>query len=219
MSRKAVLTAILTLMVVAGGGIGGYYWYEGTNYVQTEDARLAADIYRVMPRISGKISSLQMAEGDTVAADQIVGQQDVSNLPASLLDNATLRAPIEGTVIKTLVKEGEVVSPGQSVAMIVNKDQLYVSANIEETDINRVQVGQEVDFTVDTFTDHEFKGNITEIGEATAATFSLLPAMNTSGNFTKVTQRIPVKLSILDKQGLPLSPGMSAVIKIHVKGN
>lgn len=219
MNRKTVLTGILTLMVVSGAGIGGYYWYQGANYVQTEDARLAADVYRVMPRISGKITSLQMAEGDTVAADQIVGQQDVSNLPMSSLDNATLRAPITGTVIKTLAKEGEVVSPGQAVAMIVDKDQLYVSANIEETDINRIKVGQEVDFTVDTFPDHVFKGNVTEIGEATASTFSLLPAMNTSGNFTKVTQRIPIEISIADQQGLSLSPGMSAIIKIHVKGN
>ncbi|MCK9911827.1 hypothetical protein MXD81_21915, partial [Microbacteriaceae bacterium K1510] len=82
--------------------------------MKTEDARVAGDIYRVMPRISGKLTSLKIAEGDNVVADQIVGQQDTLNLANNMLDNATLRAPITGTVIKTLAKEGEVVAPGQA---------------------------------------------------------------------------------------------------------
>jgi len=172
-----------------------------------------------MPRISGKIISLPMSEGDTVVKDQIVGQQDISNLATSSLDNATLRSPISGTVIKTLAKEGEVASPGQPVAMIVDMNQLYVSTNIEETEINRIRIGETVEFSVDTFPEYTFLGKVMEIGEATNSTFSLLPAMSTSGNFTKVTQRIPVKISIEDDQGVPLSPGMSSVIKIHVKGN
>lgn len=219
MNRKRILFLILSLMILSGAGIGYYYWYQGANYVQTEDVRIAGDIYRVMPRISGKIISLQMAEGDTVVADQILGQQDISNLPGSLLDNAVFRAPINGTIIKTLAKAGEVVAPGQPIAMIVDKDNLYLSANIEETDLNRIRVGQKVEFTVDTFPGYTLYGQVTEIGEATASTFSLLPAINTSGNFTKVTQRIPIKISIDDKQGLDLSPGMSTVVKIRVKGN
>lgn len=86
MKRKLILYGILILMVVSGGGIGTYYWYQGANYVQTEDARIAGDVYRVMPRISGKVTSLQMAEGERVVADQIVGQQDVSHLAGNSLD-------------------------------------------------------------------------------------------------------------------------------------
>ena len=140
-------------------------------------------------------------------------------MSTNLLDNATLRAPIDGTVIKTLAKVGEVASPGQTIAMVVDKTQLYITANIEETDIERLQVGQKVEFTVDSFPKQAFTGTLSEIGEATASTFSLLPAMNTSGNFTKVTQRIPIKIAINDFKGLALSPGMSSVIKIQVKGN
>jgi multidrug resistance efflux pump len=213
-----MLSIILTLLIVCGGGIGYYYWYEGAHYVTTEDSRIDADTYRVMPRIAGKLTSLQIKEGDTVVADQIVGQQDTSNLSTGLLDNASLRSPITGTVTKTLAKEGEVVSPGQPVALVVDKSKLYVSANIEETYINRLHDGQTVEFTVDSFPGHTFTGKITEIGNGTNSSFSLMPAISTSGNFTKVTQRIPVKVSVDDQQGVALSPGMNVVLKIHVKG-
>jgi multidrug resistance efflux pump len=218
MKRKQVLYLILAVAILGGLGGGYSYWYQGHYFIKTEDARIAGDVYRVMPRIAGKMTSLQVSEGDTVLSDQVVGQQDSTNLPTGNLDQATLRSPISGTVIKTLAKSGEVVSPGQTIAMVVNKKELYISVNIEEGDIHRVQAGQTVEFTVDTFPGVTLLGKVKEIGEATASTFSLLPATNTSGNFSKITQRIPIKISIDDQQGLRLSPGESAVVKIHLKG-
>mgnify|MGYP001954943161 CR=1 FL=1 len=212
-----MLYLILVTMILTGTGIGGYYWYQNTNYIKTEDARIAGDIYRVMPRTSGKIIDLDIKEGDIVSANQIIGQLDTANMSSGTFENTALRSPINGTVIKVLAKEGEVVSPSQPVAMIVDMNQLYISANIEETELNRVRVGQTVDFTVDSFPGHVLTGKVIEITEASASTFSLLPAINTSGNFTKVTQRIPIKISIDDQQGLQLFPGMSVVIKIHIK--
>ncbi|MEW9701317.1 HlyD family efflux transporter periplasmic adaptor subunit [Paenibacillus sp. SI8] len=219
MKRKVMLYIILTALVVVGGGIGGYFWYEGQNYISTDDSRLAGDIYKVMPRITGKVTSLDVTEGDHVLADQIIGQQDSNNLATSSLDSAALRSPIAGTVIKTLVKAGEVSSPGQTVAMVVDTNKLYVSANIEETEINKIQEGQKVEIHLDNFPGKVLLGKVKEISKATASTFSLLPSTNTSGNFTKVTQRIPIKISIDDNQGMDLSPGVSTTIKIHLKGN
>lgn len=219
MKNKATLYIILVVMVLVCGGVGGYYWYQGANYISTEDARLTGDIYRVMPKMSGKLMQLNIEEGDAVIADQPVGQIDSSNLATNLLDNAVLRAPISGKVIKTQAKAGEIVAAGQPIAMIVDKNSLYLSANIEETNLNRLHIGETVDITVDAFPGAKFQGKLYEIGEATNSTFSLLPATSTSGNFTKVTQRIPVKISIDSTNGIELSPGMSAVIKIHVKGN
>ncbi|UUZ81090.1 efflux RND transporter periplasmic adaptor subunit [Paenibacillus sp. P26] len=219
MKRKSVLIVILSAAVVVGGGVGYSFWYEGHNYVKTEDSRIAGDIYKVIPRVSGKVTSLSVAEGDHVLADQIIGQQDSTNLSTSMLDQATLRSPIEGTVIKELVKAGEVASPGQTVAMVVDKANLYISANIEETSINRIKLGQKVDISVDTYPDAKLTGKVIDISKATASTFSLLPATNTSGNFTKVTQRVPIKVSIDDQKGFDLSPGLNTTIKIHVNGN
>jgi multidrug resistance efflux pump len=216
--RKQVLYLILAVALLGALGGGYSYWYQAHYFIKSEDSRITGDIYRVMPRISGKMTSLQVSEGDTVLSDQIIGQQDSTNLSTSLLDQAALRSPISGTVIKTMSKAGEVVSPGQTIAMVVNKKELYISANIEEGEVHRVQVGQTVEFTADTFSGVTLTGKVKEIGQATASTFSLLPATNTSGNFSKVTQRIPVKISIDDQQGLALAPGMSTTIKIHLKG-
>jgi multidrug resistance efflux pump len=218
MKRKLILIIILAVIVISGAYIGGYYWYQGANYVATDNARISGDIYRVMPRIAGKINTLGIKMGDTVVADQIVGQQDITNLSNSLLDQASLRSPISGTVIQTSAKVGEVVAPGQSVAMILDKNALFVSADIDETKIKKVHVGQLVTFDVDTYGKTEFQGKILEIGQATASTFSLLPTTSSSGNFTKVTQRMSVKISIDDHKGLDLAPGMNAAIKIHIKG-
>jgi multidrug resistance efflux pump len=218
MKRKLILYVILFVMVVSGAGIGAYYWYQSANYSTTDNARISGDIYRVMPRIAGKINTLNIKVGDTVVADQIIGQQDITNLSNNLLDQAVLRAPINGTVIQTASRVGEVVSPGQSVAMVIDKSKLYVTADIEETKITKVKAGEKVDFTLDTYPGRTFNGKIYEIGEATASTFSLMPTTSTSGNFTKVTQRISVKISIDDYQGLDLSPGMNAAVKIHIKG-
>jgi multidrug resistance efflux pump len=218
MKRKLILYVILIVMVLSGASIGTYYWYQNANFSSTDNARIAGDVYRVMPRIAGKMNALSIKTGDTVVADQIVGQQDITNLSNNLLDQAVLRAPISGTVIQTTAKVGEVVSPGQSVAMIVDKSKLYVSADIEETKITKVKIGETVDIKLSTYPGRDFTGKVYEIGEATASTFSLMPTTSTSGNFTKVTQRISIKISIDDYQGLDLSPGMNADVKIHIKG-
>jgi len=217
MKRKLVLYIILLLLVGGGGGIGYYYWYQGANYVTTQDARVSGDIYRVMPKLTGKLTSLDVKEGDTVIADQAVGQQDTANLAANMLENSVLRAPITGTVIKTQAKVGEVVSTGQTVALVIDESQLYISANLEETEIGRVKLGQKVEIKVDAYPGKTLIGHLSEIGQATNSMFSLMPAVNTSGNFTKVTQRIPVKIAVDDTAGIQLSAGLNAEIKVHVK--
>ncbi len=217
MKRKLVLYVILLLLVVGGGSIGYYYWYQGAHYVTTQDARITGDIYRVMPKMTGKLTGLAVKEGDAVVADQIVGQQDTTNVAGNMLENSVLRAPITGTVIKTQAKEGEVVSTGTSVALVIDESKLYISANLEETEIERLKLGQKVDFTVDAYPGKQLSGHLMEIGKATNSTFSLLPATNTTGNFTKVTQRIPIKIAIDDAAGLHLAAGLNVEIKVHVK--
>lgn len=217
MKRKLVLYVILLLLVVGGGGIGYYYWYQGAHYVTTQDARITGDIYRVMPKMTGKLTGLAVKDGDAVVTDQIVGQQDTTNIAGNLLENSVLRAPITGTVIKTQAKEGEVVSAGTSVALVIDENKLYISANMEETEIQRLKLGQKVDFTVDAFPGKQLSGHLMEIGKATNSTFSLLPSTNTTGNFTKVTQRIPIKIAIDDTAGLHLAAGLNVEIKVHVK--
>ncbi|HWP96853.1 MAG TPA: HlyD family secretion protein [Syntrophomonadaceae bacterium] len=129
-------------------------------------------------------------------------------------DNAIIKSPLGGTVVQVAVQAGENLTPAQTILYICDLDSTWISANIEEKDINRVKPGQKVDITIDAYPGMTLQGKVESVGGAAQSVFALIPSENTSGNFTKVTQRLPVKI-IPDHNGLVLRPGMSAVIKIH----
>lgn len=215
--RKVLLITIVALMAAAVLGIGAYYWYNGNYFVKTEDAKVAGDIIKVSPQISGKLLELDIDEGDTLTKDQIIGRQEMGSLPDINLEQSIIRAPIDGFVIKKQVSVGEVVTAGQTVIMMIDPEKLYVTANIEETDITKLKIGQKVDITFDEMKGQKIKGKIQSIGKAANSAFSLLSG-SSSGTFTKVVQKVPVKIAINNKMknsGLLL--GTNAVVKIHIK--
>lgn len=213
--RKTLITAVLALMVIAMAGVGTYYWYNNTYYVSTEDATVTSDLVKAGPQISGKLLELYVNEGQHVEKGQIIARQDMGTLPDTSLEMSIVRAPITGTVIKKQGTVGEIVSPGQSLAIMIDPSAIYINANIEETKLEKLKIGQSVDITVDEYGSSKLTGKVQSIGEATAATFSLLPT-SSGGTFTKVTQKVPVKIK-LDKYNVKLQPGISVVVKIHVK--
>jgi len=217
MKRKLILLILLALFLVSGGGLGYYYFYQGTHFVKTEDARISGDQYKVMPQISAEITRFDVEEGETLAQNEAIAEQDVSNIDPSMINKSVIRAPINGTVIKLLVKEHEIAAAGQAVALMLNMDELYVSANIEETDITKIKVGQLVDVSIDTLDGIVIPGKVRKIGEASNSIFTLVPAVNTSGNFNKVTQRIPIEIAIAKPDGTKLIPGTNVEVSIHIK--
>ncbi len=142
------------------------------------------------------------------------------NVLKTQLKNTRLYAPADGIIAKRWLLPGDVVQPSQAVFTITISKDLWVLAFLEETKISEVSVGQNVKFTIDAFPDMWFYGKVFLVGSNTASVFSLIPANNASGNFTKVTQRIPVRISIdreekdRDLSTLNILSGMSAVIKI-----
>ncbi|MCT8978625.1 efflux RND transporter periplasmic adaptor subunit [Clostridium sp. CX1] len=213
--RKGLIIGILIAIVAALGGIGAYYWYQNTYYVSTEDARVGADLVSVTPQISGKLLELNVQEGETVTKNQILARQEMNNLPDSSVDQSLVRSPINGIVVKKQGTVGESWSSGQTMFTLVDPNNLYISANIEETKLGKVKAGQPVDITIDQFGSQKFTGKVKSIGEATNSALSLLSA-STSGTFTKVVQRVPVKIQ-LDKFNNKILPGTNAVVKIHIK--
>ncbi len=230
MSRKTVIILVAAIAVVALGAIVGYYWYQGYRYVATDDSRVAANVVSVSPEIAGTILEWRVKEGDMVQKDDILGRQDLGaaltsgalnpqamgSVAGVVAEKAVLRAPIAGQVILSTAVVGEMATPGMSLAVIADTDGLYISANIKEGDIARVKIGLPVDIWVDAFHGRLFHGRVETIGRATSSTFSLLPAQNSGGNYTKVVQVIPIKVSILDQGSARLMIGMNAFIKIHV---
>ncbi len=131
------------------------------------------------------------------------------------MKDRTIRAPISGLVDKTFVEAGEYVTPGQRLALIHDPDRIWIDANIKETDVRKLKIGDKARVAVDAYPGQVFEGWVTVIGGATTASFALLPSPNPSGNFTKITQRLPVKIAIPQRDRL-LKPGMMVEIKIDV---
>jgi multidrug resistance efflux pump len=126
-------------------------------------------------------------------------------------------SPINGTIINEGATPGEVVPAAQPLAQVVDLNRLIVTAYVEETHISDVHPGQGVDVTVDAIKSTTFHGSVTRILPATASTFSALPTTDyASGNFTKVTQRVPVEVTLDGYQGHTLYPGESASVTIHI---
>ena len=142
------------------------------------------------------------------------------NLITTQLHNTKLYAPSDGVIGKRWLMPGDIAQAGQSIFTIVNDNNLWISVFLEETKLENLRVGQAVLFTLDTYPGVTFTGKILTLGSNTAAQFSLIPASNASGNFTKVTQRVQLKISIdgvtegKKLEDYRILSGMSAVVKI-----
>lgn len=213
--RKTLIIGILMVMVIALAGIIYYYWYENTYYVSTEDAKVSADFVSVTPQISGKLLELNVDEGDKVTKNEILASQDMNGLPDTSVEQSLVRSPINGVVVKKQGTVGELLSPGQTLITLMDPNKIYITANIEETKLEKVKVGQPVEITIDQFGSRKFTGKVKSIGEVANSALSLLSS-STSGTFTKVVQRISVKIE-LDDFDSKMLPGTNAVVKIHVK--
>jgi membrane fusion protein (multidrug efflux system) len=138
----------------------------------------------------------------------------------TMLTDMVLASPIDGIVAKRWLLEGDVAAPGQPVFTVYRTDFVWVTANLEETKVGRIRLGNSVEISVDTYKGRKFTGKVGLIQHYTASQFSLIPPNNASGNFTKVTQRVPLKIFLDDltpaaRAAYPLRPGMSVEIKIR----
>ncbi len=126
----------------------------------------------------------------------------------------TIKSPISGVVDESFANPGEYVYPGQRILMIHNPNEIWIKANVKETDIRHLHLGSLVSISVDAFPDEEFKGRVVNIGNSATSQFALLPSPNPSGNFTKVTQRLEVQINV-ESDNRILKPGMMVELAIH----
>ena len=195
-STRISLVIILVIAVLAGGGISAYYFIDAQNYVTTDNAQIDGDRISVNAPTSGTVINWRATQGAQLQQDQVVGR--IRQQGAFVQPEMPVRSPGNGTVAVNNAVEGT-----------------YVTARVEETDIDDVRPGQLVDIEVDAFPGTEFRGSVREVQGGAAGVFALFPESNTSGNFQKVTQVIPVKIDIDNPEGLGLVPGMNVVVHIH----
>ena len=166
------------------------------------------------------------AKADGIEASRAATQAQKSVLAAQLSDAelqlryTTLTAPVSGRIGRKNVEVGARVQPGQQLLAIV-QDDIWVTANYKETQLRGLQAGQQARVKVDAFPGREFIGTIDSVSPASGAQFSLLPPDNATGNFTKIVQRVPVKVVLAAKDvqamGGRLAPGMSAIVEVDLR--
>jgi len=211
------------------------------------DARVAADtqadasLAQVQARLAGALANRSSSSGTEVsargrllAAATVDEQVEAARAQVALaearvaqaqaaLDRSTLEleytkvhSEIAGTITKRAVEPGQLVSPDRALMAIVDLSDTWVVANLKETQLAEIKPGQPAEVEVDSYAG-SLSGHVDSIAAGTGSRFSLLPPENASGNFIKVTQRVPVKIKLDDRRGHLLRPGMSAEVTIHTR--
>lgn len=160
---------------------------------------------------------LAEAHIDMASAQIATAQADLAIVKTQIA-NTVIIAPFTGVVAKRWVLSGDIISPGQAIFSMFDNKHSWVTAQYEETKLRIIRPGMAVRLTLDAYPGAIINGKVESIGRSTASEFSLIPASNAAGNFTKITQRVPVKISIVSvPSSVSLLPGLSAYVNIFPK--
>ena len=193
---------------------GGVITKEQYDHLLKAQETAQAQLEAAQSQIMVSRSMIKSAETAVTSAQAQIGVINTQ------LNNTRLYAPVEGIVAKRWLLPGDIAQPSQSIYTINNNTKFWILVFLEETKMENLKIGQKAIFTLDTYPGVVFTGKIFTKGSTTASQFSLIPANNASGNFTKVTQRVAVKISIDGTENgqkvssYNLLTGMSALVKI-----
>jgi len=184
-----------------------------TQLRQTEAAALSASTALADAR--AKLGDIAVLHKELDGLNQEAAQVEAQiNAQEINLADRRVRSPIDGIVDQKFVEPGEYVVPGQRLFIIHDPKTVWIDADIKETKLDHLRPGQTVEISVDAYPDRRFVGHIERIGNATSGEFALLPSPNPSGNFTKITQRVPVRIAVKQPDDNPLRPGMMVEVDI-----
>ncbi|HEX6120974.1 MAG TPA: HlyD family secretion protein [Dongiaceae bacterium] len=180
------------------------------NVAVNEAASIGQDISRIVSELGGDPNIDPERHPTYRAAAAALAQAELD------MRHGTVTAPADGVVAQVdTLRPGDYIKAGEPVFNIVSQKDAWIEANLKETDLTYVKPGQTADVTIDTYPGRTFKAVVDSIGMATGAEFSVLPPQNSSGNWVKVVQRIPVRLRVVDApEDATLRAGMSAVVEI-----
>jgi membrane fusion protein (multidrug efflux system) len=188
---------------------------------QAEEANARHNEWRAQQLVASGFYSKQGAESARTAA--LTASASVRAAQANLqqarldLDRTHVRAPTAGYVANLSLRPGNTVTPGAPLFSIVGNDEFWVDANFKETELSRVHPGQPARVTLDMYPKHPFDGVVESVSPGSGAAFSLLPPQNATGNWVKVTQRVPVRVRITNPDpAFPLRIGTTATVDVKV---
>jgi multidrug resistance efflux pump len=208
--KVVVVLAILALLAALGGG-GAYLAYS-SQFVSTDNAQVDGDKIDIDAPASGVLMDWAGQVGTSVAQNQIIGRVAVGSADGAQMP---IKSPSTGTIAVNDVVNGQWVTAGTELATAYDLDKVYLTARVDETDVAAVKPGAAVDISVDAYPGVPVTGLVSDIDGAAADEFSLFPQSDSSGNFQKVTQVIPVRIELTDTDSVRLVPGMNVTVHIH----
>lgn len=206
--NRSMILAILVLLLLAGAGYAGYYMYQGSFYYQTNNAKVDTIIHQLTANASGQLIRMSVSQGDVVRAGQVLAQVE---------KGPYIQSPVDGTVTNVRMQKGDYVTPSDVVVVVAKTSDMYITANVEETNILKIQKGQSVSVFLDAY-GTSFDGYVEDVNTVTSTKLSGgLSSFTTSGTYTKVTQLIPVKIKLVGNVDLANIIGTNATVKIRIK--
>ncbi len=195
----------------------GYGSVQNAQAAQSRDAGALAAIERDKANLASALKQVELLKAEITQAVAAAARANALQRQAELnLSYTTIVAPIDGVVGNRTLRTGQYVQAGTQLMSLVPASGAYVIANFKETQLTNVQAGQPVDIDVDMFPGKPVHGHVDSLAPASGQEFALLPPDNATGNFTKVVQRIPVKIA-LDTSSVELRPGMSVIPRIQTQ--
>ena len=205
---KTMIIAAAIVILLAGLGIAGYFIYEGSYYYQTDNAKVDAIIYQLTANASGQLIRMDVTRGDEVKAGQMLAQVE---------KGPYVRSPVDGTVTDVKMQKGDYANASDVLVVVAKTSDVYITANVEETNILNIHTGQSVTVSLDAY-GRSYAGYVEDVDTITSAKLSgSATSFTTSGTYTKVTQLIPVKIKLLDNIDLAEIVGTNATVKIRIK--
>jgi membrane fusion protein, multidrug efflux system len=180
----------------------------------------AASVASAQAVIDGAAATLDVLKAQQQEAARTLDELKTAQAKAERdLSFTVIRAPVDGVFGNRAVQTGDYVQTGQRIASLVPLDDVYVEANFKETQLAQLRPGQPVSISVDALPEHAIEGTVASLSPASGAVFSLLPPDNATGNFTKIVQRLPVRIEVPAKVAAQrlLRPGMSVVVSVDTK--
>jgi multidrug resistance efflux pump len=206
--NKTTFILIGVAVLIIAAGIFGFFVYDDMYYYQTDNAKVDTAIFQLTAKASGKLIKMEVNEGDVVKAGQVLARVD---------NGPYIMSPIDGTVTDVKMQRGDYASPTDVVLVVAKTTDMYILANVEETNILKIHKGQKATVTLDVY-GQSFSGYVDDVNTITSTKLSgNVASFTSSGTYTKVTQLIPVKIKIIDPVDLEDIIGTNATVKIQIK--
>ncbi len=206
--NKPMIIVAAVVIVLIGIGIAGYFIYEGYYYYQTDNAKVDTMIYKLTANASGKLVKVYVSQGEQVKAGQTL---------ARVVHGPFIVSPTDGMVVDVKMHEGDYVNATDVVVVVAETSDIYITANVEESDIFKIHTGQSVSVSLDVY-GRNFDGYVQEVDTVTSTKLTgSANSFTTSGTYTKVTQLIPVKIKLRENVDLANIIGTNATVKIRIK--